>query len=117
MADNFEDYGEFEDISSTSYKRKKAIKIDIGEMAESYGEGIFKNIDKIIKGIGFLLAAIIILAFLVLGVFIAKISIKYLFVSFLVLLAGIVIGAIVLFLVYGLGHIISQNDEIINKLR
>ena len=117
MAENFEDYGEFEDISSTSYKRKKTFKVDVGEIAESYGEGIFKNIDKIIKGIGFVLAAIIILAFLTIGIFIAKISIKYLFVSFLVLLAGIIIGSIVLFLVYGIGHIISQNDEIINRLK
>ena len=100
---------EFEDISSTSYVNKNH---DINKFAEN---GI-KKIDKIIKLIAFILAIIILVVFLALAAVVLFMDSSLYLISVLVLAAGALLALITLFLVYGLGHIITQNNEILKRL-
>jgi len=111
----------YEDISShspnfvrdTAKKTGKAVK----KATDSYGNGAFKNIDKIIKVIAFVLClsnlAIFAGAAAFLYFFIDK---SFLLYSALILLVGIAVSIVILYLVFGLGHIISLNKEILKKL-
>lgn len=127
---------EFEDISSTSTPKKdvkkvakKAAKKVAKEVAKgagmavdtvkkinnSYGNGVFKHIDKVIKLISFVLAIGVLLLFAAVGAVLIFLDKAFVVLAIGVFIIGIVMAIITLFLVYSLGHIISQNNEILNK--
>lgn len=118
----------FEDISSSSPASvSKAIK-QTGEAtkyavratknaADVYGNTAFKNIDKGIKFIAFFISITFFLLFLAGAVVVYFFDKTLILVSALLLVAGCVISLIFLYLIYGLGHIISQNKEILRRLR
>ncbi len=115
----------FEDISSntknsnefiekTKAITKKAVKVT-KKTADNYGNSAFKNIDKAIKLIAFIVAICVFLVFGAGAVVIYFIDKALIFPCALVLLLGAAIALISLFLIYGLGHIITQNKIIISQ--
>ena len=112
MADNNEEFM-FEDISSsTTPKSKNSLKA----VTENYGNGVFKNLDKIIKAISFIVAIGILLIFAAVAVVLVMLDKIFAVVSVAVFIVGIIIALISLFLIYAIGHLISQNNEIIKRL-
>lgn len=118
----------FEDITSSSHKppvaeivqktgkaAKKAAKV-AKKVADDYGNTTFKNIDKVIKIIAFVVAAAFFLLFLVGAVILYLLNKSFIFLCALVLLFGAAVSMIFLYLIYGIGHIISQNNEILKRI-
>lgn len=127
MADNNKNVV-FEDISSNSPETpivkvvkqtkkaaKKAAKV-AKKAADGYGNSAFKNIDKVIKMIAFVVATTVALLFLATAFVVFKLDKSFKFICALILVVGVVVSLIFLFLIYGIGHIISQNKEILKKL-
>ena len=110
----------YEDISSnspnfvrdTAKKTTKAVK----KATDSYGNGAFKNIDKVIKVIAFLLCLATLAIFAGAAMLLYFMDKSFLLYSALILLVGVATSLMVLFLVFGLGHIISLNKAILKKL-
>jgi len=103
----------FEDISSSSFPTsKKSLKA----ATQNYGNGVFKNLDKIIKAISFIVSIGVLLACIAIAVVLFMIDKIFLVVSVGVFIFGIILSAISLFLIYAIGHLISQNNEIIRRL-
>lgn len=112
MADNNEEYM-FEDISSSSLpKTKNSLKT----VTQNYGNGVFKHLDKIIKAISFIVALGILLIFAALAAVLVMLDKIFAVVAVAVFIVGIILSIIVLFLIYAVGHLISQNNEIIKRL-
>ena len=100
----------FEDISSSSpYSKKKSA-------ADVYAEGAFKNIDKVIKAISFLISIGTFLIFAGIALVLALFDSVFIILSIGLAIFGILFSLILLFLIYGLGHIITQNKEILKRL-
>lgn len=113
MADNSNNDFMFEDISSSSLpKSKKSLKA----ATENYGNGVFKNLDKIIKAIAFIVSLGILLIFAAAAVVLVMLDKIFMIVSVCLFIVGIILAAITLFLIYAVGHLISQNNEIIKRL-
>ena len=107
---------EFVDIASSS-KSEYDTETHVGEYVEKYGNGIFKNIGTIIKFIAFLLCfSVIILSFFA-AYFIFSFNALFATIAVGVILFGTVFGIILLFIIYGIGHIICQNNEILTRLK
>ena len=100
----------FEDISSSSPRVKK------DKPSKVYAEGAFKNIDKVIKAISFLISIGTFLIFAGLAVLLAMFDSVFILISIGLAIFGIILSLILLFLIYGLGHIITQNKEILKRL-
>lgn len=112
MADNNEEFL-FEDISSSSLPKSKS---SLKAMTENYGNGVFKHLDKIIKAISFIVAIAILLVFAAIAVVLVMLDKIFAVVSVAVFIVGVVLALISLFLIYAVGHLISQNNEIIKRL-
>ncbi len=118
----------FEDISSSSPNSVKKTVKQAGETAKNtakkakkaaddYGEKGFKHIDKAIKRIAFLVSITFFIIFLAGAAVVFYLDNALIFVSALILVVGSVISLIFLYLIYGLGQIISMNKEILRRLR
>lgn len=113
---NLENQFVFEDISSSTpvdkYKKKveKAVKA-----VDNYGESAIKNIDKVIKVISFIVAIGVFLLFAAVAVVLYFMDKMFLIVSIGVLILGLVLALVFLFLIYGLGHIITQNNQLLKR--
>lgn len=108
----------YEDISSSSKvsskvksKAKKAAKPVI-----KYADGIFKHLGNVIKAIGFLIGFGIFGICLFVAYYLYSKDPTFEVVSIAIAAAGIVIGTICMFLIFGLGHVICQNNEILRRL-
>lgn len=117
----------FEDISShsqqqtikNSRKSGKAFKkasATAKKFADHYSDSAFKNIDRVIKIIAFVVSISFFLLFLLVAVILFLWDRSLVFVAALLLLFGAAISLIFLFLIYGLGETISQNKEILRRL-
>ena len=107
----------YEDISSSSkgFKYKDNLK-KIPQALDKYGDGAFDKLDKIIKIISFVSAIGIFLFFLVIATALILIDKFFLLIAIGILILGIVLALMSLFIIYGFGHMISQNNEILKKL-
>lgn len=112
MADNNEDYM-FEDISSSSLPKTKS---SLKAVSQNYGNGVFKHLDKIIKAISFIVSLGILLMFAAVAAVLVMLDKIFAVVAVAVFIVGIILSLIVLFLIYAVGHLISQNNEIIKRL-
>lgn len=112
MADNNEDLM-FEDISSSSLPKTKS---SLKAVSQNYGNGVFKHLDKIIKAISFIVSLGILLMFAAVAVVLVMLDKIFAVVAVAVLIVGIILSLMVLFLIYAVGHLISQNNEIIKRL-
>lgn len=101
----------FEDISSSSPKNIKPI----AEL-EEHSNRAFKNIDKTIKTLAFVVSIGIFLIFAVLAAVLIILDKIFFVVSIGLIVVGAILAIIIMFLIYGTGHIISQNNEILKKL-
>ena len=112
MADNNEDLM-FEDISSSSLpKTKNSLKA----VSQNYGNGVFKHLDKIIKAISFIVSIGILLVFAAVAAVLVMLDKIFAVVAVVVFIVGIILSLMVLFLIYAVGHLISQNNEILKRL-
>lgn len=112
MADNNEDFM-FEDISSSSLPKTKS---SLKAVSQNYGNGVFKHLDKIIKAISFIVSLGILLMFAAVAAVLVMLDKIFAVVAVVVLIVGIILSLMVLFLIYAVGHLISQNNEIIKRL-
>ena len=112
MADNKEEFI-FEDISSSTIPKTKS---SLKAVTENYGNGVFKHLDKIIKAISFIVAIGILLIFAAIAVVLVMLDKIFAVVSVAVFIVGIILALISLFLIYAIGHLISQNNEIMKRL-
>lgn len=101
----------FEDIKSSSNQKKRK-----PNTVDAYAEGAFKNIDKVIKVISFLVSIATFLIFAGVAVLLALFDPIFTVLSIGIAIFGIILSLILLFLIYGLGHIITQNNEILKRL-
>lgn len=118
----------FEDISSNSPETKvtKAVKQTkkaakkaaktAKKAADGYGNSAFKNIDKVIKMIAFIIAIVVVLIFGAGAFVVYTLDNSFKFICALIVLVGIAVSLIFLYIIYGIGHIISQNKEILKRL-
>ncbi len=113
MADKKNEEIVFEDISSSSPEKKKS---NLKTVTENYGNGVFKHLDKIIKAISFIVSLVVLLVFAAVSVVLIMLDDIFAVIAVAVFIVGIIISIIVLFLIYAMGHLISQNNEIIKKL-
>lgn len=113
MNDEFYTDESFEDISSSTIPKTKS---SLKAVTENYGNGVFKHLDKIIKAISFIVALMILLVFAAVGAVLIMLDKIFAIVAVGVFIVGIVLSIIVLFLIYAVGHLISQNNEIIKRL-
>ena len=112
MTDNSEDFL-FEDISSSTIPKSKS---SLRTVTENYGNGVFKHLDKIMKAISFIVAIGILLIFAAVAVVLVMLDKIFAVVSVAVFIVGIILALISLFSIYAVGHLISQNNEIIKRL-
>ena len=111
MSENNTNNIEMEDISSTSveYRAKKNPVI-------AYTSGLYKNLGNVIKVIAFALAfLIIIIGFVVSFLLFSKTSFSIVL-SVAAILVFTLVAACVFFPLFGLGHILCQNNEILKIL-
>ena len=98
----------YEDISSSSPSKKSVLKDD-------YAEKAIKKIDKIIKLIAFVIAIGTMLLFLAVAAVVFMLDSSFLLIAIGILVLGLIFSLISLFLIYGLGHIITQNNELLKR--
>ena len=87
------------------------------KMADDYADKAIKKIDKIIKVISFVVSIGILLIFLAASAILFMMDNSFYLLAIGIFVVGLVISLITLFLIYGLGHIITQNNEILKKLK
>lgn len=75
-----------------------------------------QNIDKILKVVSFVVSIAILLAFILIAVVLVLLDEIFMLVAVAVLILGLIVSLINLFILYGLGHILTQNDKIITSL-
>lgn len=114
----FKQNGDMIDISSsTGGKRHPISPKNRPQPVKAYGNGISKYLGVIIKIISFVVAFACVAAG---GV--ALLLIRKFFNGFFdsialgIFILAVVIGAISLFIIYGIGHVICQNNEILRKM-
>lgn len=98
-----------ETVKDAAYVAKKA--------ADDYGEKGLKNIDKVIKVIAYIVSIAFFLLFLGVAGIVFFLDNSLIFLSTLILVLGGGISLMFLYLIYGLGQIISQNKEILRRLK
>ncbi len=89
----------------------------INEPIEKYGNSIANNLGLIIKAISFVTAFAIILIAFAIAFLVFSTQPLYIALSLGIVVVGTILAAIIMFLIYGLGHLIIQNNEIIKRLK
>lgn len=102
---------EMEDISSTSveYRAKKNPVL-------AYTSGLYKNLGNVIKAISFVIAFAVIILALIVAFFLFTKTTLGVIISLAVVLFGVIVAACIFFPLFGLGHILCQNNEILKML-
>ena len=102
----------FEDISSSSQSAKKKL----ATIRKNYGDNAHSNLDKVIKVISFIVSISILLICVTVSTILFLIDDIFLIISAGILIFGIIISIISLFIIYAIGHLIYQNNKIIEYL-
>lgn len=102
----------FEDISSSSESHKNELR----NAAKNYGNDSLRHLDKIIKTISFIVALIVAAVFFLLAAVLVMLDSSFKVIALGVVVVGVILSLIFLFLIYGLGHIITQNKQILRRL-
>lgn len=114
--------GEFEDIKSYSGKAKKKSKNhwqlskQKDEPLYEYGTGIFKKLGGIVKAISFLVSFFFFAVTAVLSFLLYSIDKFFMPFALALLILGTLFSLIIMFLIYALGQVVSQNNEILRRL-
>lgn len=102
----------FEDISSSS----QSFKSKVSSANKEYGNGAMRHIDGVIKAISFIVAIIIAVVFFGIAALLVMLDASFKIFAIAVLVVGLILSLITLFLIYGIGHIITQNKQILRRL-
>ncbi len=102
---------EMEDISSVSEKF-----LALKDPVSTYTTGLYKNLGNVIKVIAFVLAFIVIIIGFLLGFLLLTKAAFSIITTFAVIIIFTVLAAILFFPIFGLGHILCQNNEILKML-
>ncbi len=114
MQENYsETSNDMQDISSTS----KEFRERSADPMSTYKRGLFKNIGTIIKAISFIVAFGIIAVSFILAFFLFTKDPLYMAIAAVIVIFGTFFALIVMFLIYGLGQLLCQNDELIKIMR
>lgn len=111
------EFESFDDISSSVFEEpvKKSpldyIKYGFGKFEDFF----LNNLGKIIKIISFVVAVAILLFFLAIGIVLSMLDKFFVFIAIILFILGLIIAAISMFIIFGLGQVICQNDEILKK--
>lgn len=116
MSDNNQKNDFIEDISSSSKKSKHKLNIELKDPVDLYGKLIYNNLGKTLKIIAYIVAIVTILLGFGGAYLIFKKQFTYIALSFAVVLVFTAVAAVEFFIVYGLGHSIEQNNEILKRL-
>ena len=102
---------EMEDISSTSveFRAKK-------NPVMAYSSGLYKNLGNVIKAIAFVIAFAVIVVGFVVAFFLFSKTAFSIAISLAAIIVFTLIAACVFFPLFGLGHILCQNNEILKML-
>ena len=103
-------------LPSKKELKKKAKKALDTVTAKEYSKKAVTNIDKVVKAISFIVAAFVLLVFAAAALVLFLMDKAFLVIAAAVLAVGIVFALIFLFIIYGIGHIITQNNEILKKI-
>lgn len=103
----------YEDINSSSKKGKLK---RASAAVKSYENGALRHIDKIIKAISFIVAIGVFIIFAAIAAVLVMLDEIFAAVSVAIFIVGIILALIFLFLIYGMGHIITLNKEILRRL-
>ncbi len=111
MSDNKHSVPEMEEISSTSaeYRAKK-------NPVNAYTSGLYKNLGNVIKVISFVLGFGVIILSLIVAFFLFNKTSFGIVLSLAAIIFGTIMAACVFFPLFGLGHILCQNNEILKML-
>ncbi|MBR4910781.1 MAG: hypothetical protein IKZ47_05625 [Clostridia bacterium] len=109
-----EDLNSYSSYSSKS--RKKTRKLSLLRPLELFGKFVYKNIAKVIKLIAYVVAIATIVIGIAIAFFIFKHVDKFVAISYAIVLGSAIIAFIEFFIIYGIGHIIEQNDKILKRL-
>lgn len=104
-----------EDISSTS-KKKLKLNIELKDPVDLYGKLIYNNLGRTLKVIAYIVAIVTIIMGLGGAALVFKAQATYIALSFATVLLFTAVAAVEFFIIYGLGHTIEQNNEILKKL-
>ncbi len=112
----------FDEIKSQKGKHHRKNK-DLWQLSEvrperptQYGRGIFKKLGGIIKAISFVVSFFVFAVMLVIGFVLYKVDVFFKPFAIAIVIFGAVVALIIMFLIYGLGQVISQNNEILRRL-
>ena len=111
---------DYEDIYSSKPQtviKEKAKSVAGAVAAKKYTSAALSHMDKVVKAIAFLVAFGILLFFAAIAALLLVLDMAFLMISAAVMALGIIFALIALFLIYGMGQIISQNNEILKKLK
>lgn len=116
---NNSSYDDFVDIMSSSTPKSEEKEKPIELMKESidrYGNGMFKYMGGIVKFIAFMICFLIIILSFVAGFFFYSKASSDIVIAIAIIGAGCSVALITLFMIYSVGHLICQNNEIITRL-
>ena len=102
---------EMEDISSTSIEFKAKENPVL-----AYTNGLYKNLGNIIKVIAFALAFLIIIVGFLIAFFLFTKTALSMAINLAIVIVFTILAAVVFFPIFGLGHILCQNNEILKML-
>lgn len=120
LEENAEAQAAYQDIYSSKPQtviKEKAKSVAGAVAAKKYTSAALSHMDKVVKAIAFLVAFGILLFFAAIAALLLVLDKAFLFISVAVLALGIIFALIALFLIYGMGQIITQNNEILKKLK
>lgn len=105
-----------EDISSSSKKFKFDLNFQLKDPVDLYGKLIYNNLGKTLKAIAYIVAIVMVLLGFGAATLIFKKQAAFIALSFAVILVFTAVAAVEFFIIYGLGHSIEQNNEILKRL-
>lgn len=112
----FEDIRSYTGKAGKKNKNRWQLSEDRPDPLTEYGKGIFKKLGGIIKVISFLVSFFVFAVSLVLGLVLYKIDAFFIPFAIAIVIFGALLALITMFLIYGLGQVISQNNEILRRL-
>lgn len=120
-----ENITEYEDIISSSAPKEapnvksyvSSVIETVGELSENYSENTFNSLGSIIKFIAFIICFVIIGISFIAAYFVYSKLPVYTAISIGIVVIGTCVALVALFLIFGLGQLICQNNEILARLR
>ena len=94
----------------------KSKNLNFKDPVDLYGKFVYKNLGRVIKFTAYVVAILTFAAGLAFVFLIGLKQVKYIIVALAVLLISAALALIEFFIIYGIGHVIDQNNEILKRL-